>query len=103
MNFSRLFFNINTSLTVSIAFVAVAGDYITTASNNPVLKALCDNVTHAVIGGLCWCIAYFNRDKTVQETRSGFLEVMSCMVLSSVIDLDHFIAAKSVLLKVIDR
>ncbi|XP_066252216.1 transmembrane protein 267 [Euwallacea similis] len=94
-----LVFNWNTYLTAGIAAVAIAGDYLVTLCAAPFLKALSDNLTHAVIGGLSWSICYFNRQKSLAETRHGFIEILSCTLLSSFIDLDHFLSAKSLSLK----
>ncbi|KAH1005331.1 hypothetical protein HUJ04_006336 [Dendroctonus ponderosae] len=97
----RVLLNVNVLLTVSVSVAAVLGDYLITICNSPLGKALCDNITHALIGGLAWTICYLNRAKTLEESdqRHGALEVLACTFLSSVIDLDHFIAARSTLLK----
>ncbi|XP_066147476.1 transmembrane protein 267 [Euwallacea fornicatus] len=99
MKLVSLVFNLNTYLTAGIAAVAIAGDHLVTLCGAPFLKALSDNLTHAVIGGLSWSICYFNRQKSLAETRYGFIEILSCTVLSSLIDLDHFLSAKSLSLK----
>lgn len=91
---------VNVLLTLSLSVVGVFGDYFITLCTSPLGKAVCDNVTHALIGGLAWSICYLNRDNTFYESNHGALEVLACTFLSSVIDLDHFIAAKSTLLKV---
>ncbi|KAL1506177.1 hypothetical protein ABEB36_005585 [Hypothenemus hampei] len=61
-------------------------------------NAIIDNVTHALIGGISWTIVCLNGDKGFKKANE-LLEIICCTILSSIIDLDHFIEARSVLLK----
>jgi len=56
-------------------------------------KALADNLTHAVVSGLSWLLVL---DIAGFTSRYGMLELLLSIVLGSVIDLDHFITARSV-------
>lgn len=96
MSITELLFNVSTYLTLLIVVVALGGDYVVETSRSPVLKAINDNLTHGLIGGLSWMVYCVKRRKS----RLIVFEVVLCTLLSSLIDLDHFVAAKSVLLKV---
>lgn len=69
--------------------VCVAGDQVLLLLQNsgPWAKALVDNWTHGVIGLLCW---------TIVTDGKQWLEIVTCAFLASVLDVDHFLAAKSV-------
>lgn len=96
MTITDLIFNVSTYLTLLIVVVAIGGDYVVETSRSPVLKAVSDNLVHGLIGGLSWMVYCVKRRKS----QLGLLEVVLCTLLSSLIDLDHFVAAKSVLIKV---
>lgn len=51
------------------------------------LRALMDNSSHLLVGVLSWCIIAFPKLK--------FYEVLAVGFFSSIIDIDHFISAKS--------
>lgn len=100
MSITDLLFNVSTYLTLLIVVVALGGDYVVETSRSPVLKAINDNLTHGLIGGLSWMVYCVKRRKSQLGLRLIVFEVVLCTLLSSLIDLDHFVAAKSVLLKV---
>ncbi|XP_017780185.1 PREDICTED: transmembrane protein C5orf28 homolog [Nicrophorus vespilloides] len=80
-------------LMLFIVFTAVAGDYLVSRSRLQMIKAFFDNITHAIIGALSWytvCSQYKNRSST-----STLCEVLMCTFASSVVDIDHFLAAGS--------
>ncbi|XP_060525976.1 transmembrane protein 267 [Cylas formicarius] len=89
--------NFNVYLTSLIGFTAIVGDLFVTASNLNLFRALFDNATHGVIGGLSWLV--FALNSKLANAKVTSLEVLLCAVLSSAIDLDHFVVAKSLLLK----
>ncbi|XP_070545963.1 transmembrane protein 267-like [Ptychodera flava] len=62
-------------------------------SRNMALRAIADNGIHAVIGLWCWSLV------SGLQTIDDVLQTILCGVLSSAVDLDHFIAAKSFSLK----
>lgn len=72
------------------------GDKLVQRTNkNHVLRAIFDNLTHSLIGLFSSAILLINdKDKL-------YLAGV-CMVVSSIIDVDHFIAAKSLKLTVSD-
>ncbi|XP_022914262.2 transmembrane protein 267, partial [Onthophagus taurus] len=77
--------------------VSIFGDVLAEQSQKELHKAFFDNATHAVVGGLSWLIVCVN-----QRSRSSFytlLEVVVCTCIASLIDVDHFIVAKSFNLK----
>lgn len=81
-----------------VAIVAVFGDIFVGYSSKEVVKAVFDNATHALIGGLSWlivCLNYRNRSAYL-----SLLEISVSTLLSSLIDLDHFIVSRSLSLKV---
>ncbi|XP_050304210.1 transmembrane protein 267 [Anthonomus grandis grandis] len=90
---------VNGLLTVSVALVAILGDHLTNVAPVATIKALADNLTHLVIGALCWSIFCVYSKHTINISQWNVLEIISCAVLSSAIDVDHFVAAKSIFLK----
>ncbi|XP_028139609.1 transmembrane protein 267 [Diabrotica virgifera virgifera] len=95
-----LFFYINkltTYLTFLIFLTAIIGDYVVSYSKLHVFQALFDNTTHFLIGGLSWLIVCLN-SKDVSHTEK-IIEVVICSLISSLIDIDHFIEARSINLK----
>lgn len=85
-------------LTSLLGLVAVIGDILVKYSQQHVYRAVFDNTTHAIIGGLSWLIVCLNyRDRNASNT---LLEIIACTAISSLIDLDHFCMARSLSLKV---
>lgn len=86
------------TISVIIAAVALIGDKNSENQPNRLAAAFCDNLTHALIGAFTWigmCVA-----KTSHPTLLYFIEIAVCGMFSSLMDLDHFLAAKSFHLKV---
>ncbi|KAJ8985766.1 hypothetical protein NQ317_014419 [Molorchus minor] len=91
--FYRLLFNSTTYLTILLALVAIVGDYIVYHTKLHFFQALFDNTTHALIGALSWFMVCLHF-----KSSSAFytlLEVAACAFVASLIDLDHFVAARS--------
>ena len=63
------------------------------------LKALADNFTHGVAGGWCWANAVMLLGQPVNYSHV-VLEVSMGVLFGSVIDLDHFIEARSLAVEV---
>lgn len=85
--------------TLLLGLVAILGDFLVKVSNLDVYKAIFDNTTHAIIGGLTWLIISLQiRNKNVLIR---VYEIFLCAFIASIIDLDHFIMARSIHLKVI--
>lgn len=98
--FFKYLFTSNVYLTFLLGIVAVLGDYMVAHTKLHIFQAIFDNTTHAVIGGVSWFLVCINYRK---ELSSSYvvLETAACSLLSSLIDVDHFIAAKSLKLSVI--
>ncbi|XP_031334175.1 transmembrane protein 267 isoform X2 [Photinus pyralis] len=78
-------------------YKSVIGDYLVEHLRLHLHKALFDNITHALIGGISWlivCMTFRNR-----YTLQTLIEIALCTVIASGIDLDHFYAARSFSLK----
>lgn len=84
---------VNSLLSLAIAVTCVVGDNRLKATTKPVVKAAFDNVTHGIVGLLSALIV------TGAQADKLYLAV-GCMMMSSLIDADHFIAAKSLKLSV---
>lgn len=80
---------INLTLSTAIIATCIVGDKKLHAANErQVIRAIFDNAAHGLIGLFACAIAFMdNWDKM-------YMAVI-CMIISSAIDLDHFIAAKS--------
>lgn len=80
-----------------LTVVPVIGDFLVSSSDNRLAKSLADNVTHGVIGFLTWllvCVHYVHVSAYVL-----LVESIACGFAASAIDLDHFIAARSLSLE----
>lgn len=84
---------VNSLLSLAIAVTCVVGDNRFRAATTPVIKAAFDNVTHAIVGLLSATIV-------IGAQADKFHLAVACMMISSLIDADHFIAAKSLKLSV---
>lgn len=87
-------------LSLSIGFTAIVGDHIvfnSKYSNSFLFRALIDNFVHASIGTVSALLFFLKMDITRQAC---VYNVLLCTIVSSLIDLDHFIVAKSVYFKV---
>ena len=62
------------------------------------LRALTDNVIHGLIGGWCWFNAALFMGEGLSTTLLAHIAVS--MLMASAIDIDHFVAARSLSLKV---
>ncbi|XP_053975899.1 uncharacterized protein LOC128874817 isoform X3 [Hylaeus volcanicus] len=87
-------------LTCGIGICSLIGDQGLNYGKTPWLRAIFDNVTHAIVGGLTWTlILHLSRKSLVQN----FSSIFWCFFLSSFIDVDHFIAACSWKLNEVDE
>lgn len=99
------FLNLQTYLTILLGSTAIAGDFLVERTKNKVQKAIFDNATHATIGGLSWFLLAFSLKKSNTKSYHNFSDTLLfdtflCTLISSFIDLDHFVAARSLQLKV---
>jgi len=85
---------------VAILVVAVLGDILVHQYTFPfhplIFKCLMDSGTHFALAALSWIFM----DNTALTKKKEMLLPLLCGVLSSLIDLDHFIAAGSLNLEV---
>ena len=72
--------------------VCLLGDHLLLTLATPAARALADSGTHAAVAALCWAI--------VTSSCSCWGQLLLSGVLSSAIDVDHFILARSLHLKV---
>lgn len=80
-------------MSLAIAVTCVVGDNRLKASIKPVIKAAFDNVTHGIVGLLSASIV-------IGAQADKLYLAVACMMISSLIDADHFIAARSLKLSV---
>lgn len=82
---------------ITIIVTAHIGDNLLENVRTPVYKAFADNITHALIGFLGWNIVSLN----IKYSNTLYLLVDSilCLLIASLIDMDHFCAAKSISLQ----
>lgn len=88
-------------LTLSILSTALIGDYVvfkSTYSQSHVFRAVTDSLVHASIGFLS-SLLFFSHDINVSYNVS-VLNIIICTFVSSLIDIDHAVLAKSIHLKV---
>ncbi|XP_076245409.1 transmembrane protein 267 [Calliopsis andreniformis] len=79
-------------LTGAIGICSYIGDQGLEHSKSAVRRAIFDNVTHAIVGGLTWTVILNLSKKSLAQ---NFSSVLWCFFLSSFIDADHFIEAWS--------
>ncbi|XP_013411603.1 transmembrane protein 267-like [Lingula anatina] len=60
------------------------------------LRALSDNLTHGLIAAISWAIVI---DGQADSPRGALLQILLCGALGSLVDVDHFLAARSLKLK----
>ncbi|KAG8229735.1 hypothetical protein J437_LFUL007910, partial [Ladona fulva] len=82
------------ALSVLMASTAITGDSLLRIAHHDTLRAISDSVTHGVIGGLSWLVVANHYDM-----KKGILDSLLCAFISSAIDVDHFIAARSFSIK----
>lgn len=82
-----VFYLLLAALTVA---VSTAGDFVTNQSKLPWLRALADNATHGFVALLCWVMVSGRPLRAV-----GFQESILCGLFGCVVDVDHFLAARS--------
>lgn len=92
----------NSTLFLSIinGGICIFGDYLVDINHESLIaKAIFDNVTHAAIGFFSAIILILASNHRVIRTEQ-YLLVFVNVVVSSLIDVDHFIVAKSLKLSV---
>lgn len=84
---------VNFVLCAMSAITCWLGDLKLRRTSEPLIKALADSATHGLVG-------LFTAAIILTECSDKLYLAVGCMVMSSMIDLDHFIAAKSLKLSV---
>ncbi|XP_012278053.1 transmembrane protein 267 [Orussus abietinus] len=92
MFFSRRDVILRVLLTSSISICSYVGDQILKNGKNQALRAISDNLTHAIVGGLSWSLIVILSKKSLSQ---NIFRILSCFLVSSFVDLDHFIVARS--------
>lgn len=98
MYLSYIIFSGLSFCTVLLGLIAIIGDFLVKTASLDVYKAIFDNTTHSIIGGLTWFIITLQIKN--KNAVNKLLEIFLCAFIASIIDLDHFIMAKSFYLKV---
>lgn len=86
-------------LCVILGGTCLVGDWVGSAYSETqrLQKAVVDNATHALIGALTIVIVIYSVDR---RSSNAFLMILAAFMISSLIDLDHFLQAKSFLITV---
>lgn len=84
----------NVIISILIGIVAIIGDELVAKMSKFIERAVTDNATHAIIGGLSWLIVTNNVQYFCTPVQK-LLEIIICTLISSFIDLDHFLVAGS--------
>lgn len=93
--FFNYFNKIRTTTTIIIGATCLLGDYLLNKYNNHhIIKSLTDNITHSLVGLFCAIIIVNYYQNNFCRTESLLL-VLTSFLISSIIDVDHFIEAKS--------
>lgn len=85
---------------IFLGLVCFVGDRLVEYQSDSALgKAICDSLTHAAVGLLSATILVLQLMQHI-PIRDKLLLILICCLLSSLIDVDHFIAARSLRLAV---
>lgn len=89
------------ALTALNGGICILGDYLVDVNQeSQIRKAICDNVTHAMVGFFCAIVLILEINQRIGGYERIGLIVISVLV-SSLIDIDHFLVARSMRLSVI--
>ena len=81
--------------------VCLIGDHILFTCQDSVIKAVSDNITHASVGFISWIIIIYSSSMSIiSNVKTNCSWILAAGLLSSLIDLDHFVAAHSLHLDV---
>ncbi|KAH0554473.1 transmembrane protein 267 [Cotesia glomerata] len=76
-----------------LGLVSIIGDKLVSYNNNNhFLKAVIDNATHGIVAGLSWTLIVLLQNEPIAKNLPS---ILFCIFLSSLIDVDHFVEAKS--------
>ena len=89
-------------LILSLLYTCIVGDYLLYNVENSLVKAVSDNITHGLVGFLSWFIIIYNvQGSFLSNIKSNWKGLLASGLISCIIDIDHFILAHSLHLKVI--
>ncbi|XP_015123638.1 transmembrane protein 267 [Diachasma alloeum] len=83
---------LKTIFTISLGLICLIGDRLSDNLTHAVARAVVDNVTHALIAGVSWALLTLLLNDAIIK---NLIEIVSCTLISSLIDMDHFIQARS--------
>lgn len=84
---------VNVVLSVMTVITCWLGDLKLRRPGEPLSKAICDSSAHGLVG-------FFTAAIILTERSDKLLLAVGCLIISSLIDVDHFIAARSLKLSV---
>lgn len=94
--FFQIFNKISIILIFFLVSVCIIGDKLVENIANPALvKGICDNVVHGIVGLLTAMIIVVDTKNYKLASDESVLLVLCCTIVSSMIDVDHFIEARS--------
>jgi hypothetical protein len=97
---ARLVCTSKIAATLCLGLVALLGDHIVIRSAlSEDVRAFVDNITHGAIGLLSWYIVTAHLGDLSLSMR--VCEVVFCGLIASAVDLDHFFAARSLRIQVL--
>jgi hypothetical protein len=97
---ARLVCTSKIAATLCVGLIALLGDYIVERSTlSEDVRAFVDNVTHGAIGLLSWHIVAAHLQDLSLSMR--VCQVVFCGLIASAVDLDHFAAARSFRIQVL--
>lgn len=87
-------------LTIVLGVVCIVGDWMVELnSNSKIAKAIVDNATHTCVGLLTAPLLLIQLNRRISSFDRNAIIIVCCLV-SSLIDIDHFIVARSLNLTV---
>lgn len=95
-----MFFQILNKISIILIFflaaVCIIGDKLVESIANPVLiRGICDNTVHGLVGLLTAMIIVVDTKNYKLASDESVLLVLCCTLVASLIDIDHFIEARS--------
>ncbi|KAI4492092.1 hypothetical protein M0802_010100 [Mischocyttarus mexicanus] len=90
--YSKWYLILTIALTSLIGISSFLGDMFLKCVENRMARAILDNLTHAIVGGLVWILILVLSKKSLAQNVYG---IVFSFFLSSFIDVDHFLAARS--------
>lgn len=90
--YSKWYLILKIVLTSLIGISSFLGDMCLKYVENAMARAILDNLTHAIVGGLVWILILILSKKSLTQ---NFYSIQFSFALSSFIDVDHFLTARS--------